>query len=82
MKNAIEDGSVVPGAGAFEVAANAALTSSDFINSIHGRAKFGVKVQKLCGLLSCVPVVVPTVFSTVLAHVLLHCVIYMYMHVT
>ena len=45
VKNAIEDGSVVPGAGAFEVAAHAALTSTDFINSIHGRAKFGVKVS-------------------------------------
>ena len=45
VKNAIEDGSVVPGAGAFEVAAHAALNSTEFINSIHGRAKFGVKVD-------------------------------------
>lgn len=45
VKNAIEDCSVVPGAGAFEVAAHAALTSTEFINSIHGRAKFGVKVS-------------------------------------
>ena len=44
VKNALEDGSVVPGAGAFEVAAHAALTSAEFMNSVHGRAKYGVKV--------------------------------------
>ena len=44
VKNAIEDRSVVPGAGAFEVTAHAALTSAEFTNSVHGRAKLGVKV--------------------------------------
>ncbi len=44
VKNAIEDGSVVPGAGAYEVAAHAALTSAEFLNSVRGRAKYGVKV--------------------------------------
>ena len=44
VKNALEDGSVVPGAGAFEVAAHAALTSAEFMNSVYGRAKYGVKV--------------------------------------
>lgn len=47
VKNAIEDGSVVAGGGAFEVAAHAALTSAEFLNSVQGRAKFGVKVR-LC----------------------------------
>ena len=45
VKNALEDGSVVPGAGAFEVAAHAALTSAEFLNSVKGRAKYGVKVS-------------------------------------
>ncbi len=45
VKNALEDGSVVPGAGAFEVAAHAALTSNEFVNSVKGRAKYGVKVS-------------------------------------
>ena len=44
VKNAIEDRSVVPGGGAFEVAVNAALTSPEFMNSVQGRAKYGVKV--------------------------------------
>ena len=45
VKNALEDGSVVPGAGAFEVAAHAALTSAEFMNSVQGRAKYGIKVR-------------------------------------
>ena len=45
VKNALEDKCVVPGAGAFEVAAHAALTAADFMNTIAGRAKFGVKVR-------------------------------------
>ena len=45
VKNALEDGSVVPGAGAFEVAAHAALTSAEFLNSVKGRAKYGVRVS-------------------------------------
>ena len=60
VKNAIEDGSVVPGAGAFEVAAHAALTSAEFLNSVQGRAKYGVKVSleshplaALCGWRVC-----------------------------
>ena len=47
VKNAIEDGSVVPGGGAFEVAVNSALTSADFMNSVQGRAKYGVKVSTI-----------------------------------
>ena len=46
VKNAIEDKCVVPGAGAFEVAAHAALTSNDFLISVQGRAKFGVRVSR------------------------------------
>lgn len=41
VKNAIEDGSVVPGAGAFEIAAYHALT--EFKNTIKGRARLGVQ---------------------------------------
>eukprot|EP00731_Ephydatia_muelleri_P023039 Em0015g622a len=43
VKNALEDGSVVPGAGAFELAAYSALTSSEFMNTVKGRSKYGVK---------------------------------------
>ena len=45
----------MPGAGAFEVAAHAALTSAEFINTVPGRAKYGVKVCRLFHLihLSC-----------------------------
>lgn len=38
--------SVVPGGGAFEVAAQAALTSPEFLASVQGRAKYGVKVSR------------------------------------
>ena len=38
-------GSVVPGAGAFEVAVNAALT--EFKKSVKGRARLGVQVGKV-----------------------------------
>ena len=31
--------------GAFEVAAHAALTAAEFINTVPGRAKFGVRVS-------------------------------------
>lgn len=51
VKNAIEDGSVVPGAGAFEVSAHAALTSAEFMNSVSGRTKLGVKVRGVSGVL-------------------------------
>jgi T-complex protein 1 subunit zeta len=43
VKNALEDKSVVPGGGAFEVAVHAALTSAEFLNTVPGRAKFGVR---------------------------------------
>jgi len=46
VKNAIEDKSVVPGGGAFEVAVNAALTSPEFMNSVQGRVKYGIKVRE------------------------------------
>ena len=45
VKNAIEDGSVVPGGGAYEVAVHCALNSAEFMNSVQGRAKYGVKVM-------------------------------------
>ena len=41
VKNAIEDGCVVPGAGAFEVAASAAL--HEFKKTVKGRARLGVQ---------------------------------------
>ena len=47
VKNAIEDGSVVPGAGAFEVVAHSVLTSAEFMNTVQGRAKYGVKVHTI-----------------------------------
>ena len=37
-------GSIIPGGGAFEVAAYVALTSSEFLSTVSGRAKNGVKV--------------------------------------
>ena len=46
VKNAIEDGSVVPGAGAFEVVCHSVLNSAEFLNSVQGRAKYGVKVSR------------------------------------
>ena len=39
VKNAIEDGCVIPGAGAFEVAAHAALVKAK--ESVKGRARLG-----------------------------------------
>ena len=45
VKNALEDKCVVPGGGAFEVAAHAALTSAEFLSTVPGRAKFGVRVR-------------------------------------
>ncbi|KAK2176467.1 hypothetical protein NP493_662g01075 [Ridgeia piscesae] len=41
VKNAIEDGCVIPGAGAFEIAAHAALMK--FKDSVKGRARLGVQ---------------------------------------
>ncbi|XP_065176480.1 T-complex protein 1 subunit zeta-like [Sycon ciliatum] len=41
VKNAIEDKSVVPGAGAFEIAAHAELM--DYMKSVKGRQRLGVK---------------------------------------
>ena len=53
VKNALEDKSVVPGGGAFEVAVHAALTSADFLNAVPGRAKFGVRVSEREMEMSC-----------------------------
>ena len=39
-------GCVVPGGGAFEVAAYTSLSSSEFLATVSGRAKYGVKVNK------------------------------------
>ena len=55
VKNAIEDGSVVPGAGAFEVVAHSVLNSAEFMNSVQGRAKYGVKVCLFVCLLKGLP---------------------------
>jgi T-complex protein 1 subunit zeta len=41
VKNAIEDGAVVPGAGAFEIVAHAALTK--YKDTVKGRARLGVQ---------------------------------------
>lgn len=41
--NAIEDGCIIPGAGAFEIAAHAAITNQEFLNTIKGKAKLGAK---------------------------------------
>ncbi|KAI0208781.1 T-complex protein 1 subunit zeta [Lamellibrachia satsuma] len=41
VKNAIEDGCVIPGAGAFEIAAHAALMK--FKDTVKGRARLGVQ---------------------------------------
>ena len=41
--NAIEDECIIPGAGAFEIAAHAAITNSEFMNTIKGKAKLGAK---------------------------------------
>lgn len=37
---------MVPGGGAFEIAAHAALTSAEFMGSVQGRAKYGVTVSE------------------------------------
>merc|ERR1719315_676273 len=41
VKNALEDGCVVPGAGAYEVAAHTALKK--FMESVKGRARLGIQ---------------------------------------
>uniref|UniRef100_A0A914XQ28 T-complex protein 1 subunit zeta n=1 Tax=Plectus sambesii TaxID=2011161 RepID=A0A914XQ28_9BILA len=41
VKNAIDDGALVPGAGAFEVAAHCALKK--YIDTVKGRAKLGIQ---------------------------------------
>jgi T-complex protein 1 subunit zeta len=41
--NMIVDGSVVPGAGAFQVACHAHLTSEAFRKTVKGKAKMGVQ---------------------------------------
>jgi len=41
VKNALEDGFIIPGAGAFEIAAHDAL--SKYKDEVHGRAKLGVQ---------------------------------------
>lgn len=43
MKNAIDDGSVVPGAGAFEIAVYASLM--EYKRSVKGRARLGIQVS-------------------------------------
>ncbi|XP_065891823.1 T-complex protein 1 subunit zeta-like [Dysidea avara] len=43
VKNAIEDGCVVPGAGAFEVALHNSLLSPTFLKTVSGRARLGVQ---------------------------------------
>ena len=43
VKNALEDGCVVPGAGAYEVAAHIALKK--YLETVKGRARLGIQVQ-------------------------------------
>ena len=45
VKNALEDGCVVPGAGAYEVAAHTALKK--FMEEVKGRARLGIQVTNL-----------------------------------
>ena len=45
VKNALEDGCVVPGAGAYEVAAHTALKK--FMEEVKGRARLGIQVNNL-----------------------------------
>ena len=44
VKNALEDGCVVPGAGAYEVAAHIALKK--YLETVKGRARLGIQVNK------------------------------------
>ena len=46
VKNAIDDGAVVPGAGAFEIAIYAALM--EYKKSVKGRARLGIQVSGSC----------------------------------
>ena len=43
VKNAIDDGAVVPGAGAFEIAVHTALM--DYKKTVKGRARLGIQVS-------------------------------------
>lgn len=43
VHNAINDGVVIPGAGAFEISAHAAITAPEFLHSIKGKAKLGAQ---------------------------------------
>ncbi|KAJ2790299.1 T-complex protein 1 subunit zeta [Coemansia helicoidea] len=43
VKNALEDGALVPGAGAFQVACRAQLLRPEFLRSVRGRAQMGVR---------------------------------------
>merc|ERR1719318_639340 len=56
VKNAIEDGSVLPGAGAFEIVAHAALVKHK--DSVRGRARLGV--QAFADALLVIPKVLAT----------------------
>lgn len=43
VKNALEDGSLVPGAGAFQAACRQHLLRAEFLKSVRGKAQMGVK---------------------------------------
>ncbi|KAJ2777154.1 T-complex protein 1 subunit zeta [Coemansia interrupta] len=43
VKNAVEDGSLVPGAGAFQVAARQHLLRPEFLRTVRGKAQMGIK---------------------------------------
>ena len=45
VKNAIDDGAVVPGAGAFEIAVYSALM--DYKRTVKGRARLGIQVSAI-----------------------------------
>ncbi|KAJ1729723.1 T-complex protein 1 subunit zeta [Coemansia biformis] len=43
VKNALEDGALVPGAGAFQVACRAQLLRPEFLATVRGRAQMGIR---------------------------------------
>ncbi|KAJ1757545.1 T-complex protein 1 subunit zeta [Coemansia sp. RSA 2523] len=43
VKNAIEDGTLVPGAGAFQVACRAHLLRPEFLRTVRGKAQMGIR---------------------------------------
>ena len=46
VKNALDDGAVIPGAGAFEIAVHSSLM--EYKKSVKGRARLGIQVRDYC----------------------------------